>query len=822
MPEVKEIISKDAIMGIVSTDKAIQSTDKSLQNLIKTIEENNKVLNENKVSVDTLNKARENTVKTNKDIDTVGKQLANTEQKLKSLEDKRTKTIIKNQQALRDQKKEIQANIVLENKEAGTIEKLTAQNKKLITERSKLNLETTKGRKRLKEINDTLNKNNAFIKDNLDNLGKQKMSVGGYTEAIKGSLEQSGLLSNQLSILNRIQAVYNTLVQKSKKATEAETTAKVASTTATSLGTKALRIFKVALISTGIGAIVVALGSLVVFLTRTQEGFEKVTKVLNQVGAFFDVIIDRIARLGKGFFKWITGSKEGLDEMKDSFKGVNEEIEKEVKLSGELTKARFDLARAENDLIVTNAKRKRQIQELILLTRDEKVSFEERMKALKEANQIELDQLKDSEKIQKDRVANVLGVLNITQEQIDKIVEQGLKLEDVGISISKEEDRKEALEEIAKLYELQTQSLSRQRELLNRVNELQNKWNATIEKTKDRTGEVVNKMLEEFEKIDDAIEEVDLGELFADFDKENDEFIKTIDATSEAIERTRDRAINARILAAREGARSEEEFAARVMEINTRVLEDEVATLQRRLENKKLTDAERILLEQDLLDRQLELKLSQVEQEELLEERRRNAKYMTLAAVKEIFGQESAIGKAATAFQRAEAIKQNLISLGVITTKSAEAQAKSAAAAPFPFNIPLILGTIAQFVSIISLFKSAPKFKEGTKGKYNTPDTFWTSEKGAGIEWVEKAGKIIETTEPTLHTGSKNARVYSNQEVRKIKEHGGRTLNLGSLSSVIKLGNKDIVKEIRNIPQPIISDGKQVGFIKGTYIEKWL
>jgi hypothetical protein len=197
-----------------------------------------------------------------------------------------------------------------------------------------------------------------------------------------------------------------------------------------------------------------------------------------------------------------------------------------------------------------------------------------------------------------------------------------------------------------------------------------------------------------------------------------------------------------------------------------------------------------------------------------IERRRVEIRQSSADSIRAILGQESTIGKLATAAQRIEALKQMGISMGIITSKSAEAQARAAAAYPPPFNIPFILMAIAQFVGIIGLFKKAKKFKLGTGGKFNTPDTFETSEPGAGIEAVEKDGKVTITKKPTIFTGMKGARVYSNPELRKLAQ-SSMSINtdikgISELRNDINNGNKMIAQTIRSKPTFVFDKSNRV------------
>jgi hypothetical protein len=46
-----------------------------------------------------------------------------------------------------------------------------------------------------------LDKNNAKIRQNSDQLKKQKLNVGNYTDSVKDAVNQSGLFSSQLATI---------------------------------------------------------------------------------------------------------------------------------------------------------------------------------------------------------------------------------------------------------------------------------------------------------------------------------------------------------------------------------------------------------------------------------------------------------------------------------------------------------------------------------------------------------------------------------------------------------------------------------------------
>lgn len=85
---------------------------------------------------------------------------------------------------------------------ATSIEGLTRQNKELREERKKLDTTTAEGSKRIREINELLDKNNKIIKDNSSAIEKQRLNVGNYKEDVVKAIEETkvfGVSVNDLS-----------------------------------------------------------------------------------------------------------------------------------------------------------------------------------------------------------------------------------------------------------------------------------------------------------------------------------------------------------------------------------------------------------------------------------------------------------------------------------------------------------------------------------------------------------------------------------------------------------------------------------------------
>ena len=130
---------------------------------------------------------------------------------LKLATDEEVKGKLRLQKVNAEQRKSLKAEIILNDKLAGTEEKLLAANTKLRIERSKLNLDTKKGTTELKRINAELDKNNARIRESGDAMKKQSLNVGNYGGAISkltGLLKRLGLAFGVFQLIKKSFSVF--------------------------------------------------------------------------------------------------------------------------------------------------------------------------------------------------------------------------------------------------------------------------------------------------------------------------------------------------------------------------------------------------------------------------------------------------------------------------------------------------------------------------------------------------------------------------------------------------------------------------------------
>lgn len=194
-------------------------------------------------------------------------------------------------------------------------------------------------------------------------------------------------------------------------------TAQKAAAVGTNLLTTAFKLLRVAIIATGIGALIVALGTLYNYFTRTQGGVEKLNVAMAQVGAVIDVILDRVAMLGKALVQVFSGDLKGAaDTAKGALVGIGEELTEETRRAGELRKALNEIEKQEAGLRARRAAEKVEIAELRRLANDTSKSYEERIKAQEEANRIAIKTAEDEKRIGEARIANILAVNKGTKE----------------------------------------------------------------------------------------------------------------------------------------------------------------------------------------------------------------------------------------------------------------------------------------------------------------------------------------------------------------------------------------------------------------------
>ena len=204
---------------------------------------------------------------------------------------------------------------------------------------------------------------------------------------------------------------------------------------------------KIGLISTGIGVFLIAIGSLVAWFKKSKEGAEKLETIFTKIGVTLSVIGERFVTLGSSLKNLFSGNfKQAGQDLKNTFKGVGDEIKREIDLTLNLKQATKELGKSTKDLTIETVKRKTELNALNRIARDTNKTEQERIEAQEKAGQIEADlfgkrQANATEELRilKERMSMKGDDMKQSKADLDKQAELELKLitlEAEGIELS--------------------------------------------------------------------------------------------------------------------------------------------------------------------------------------------------------------------------------------------------------------------------------------------------------------------------------------------------------------------------------------------------
>ena len=150
-------------------------------------------------------------------------------------------------------------------------------------------------------------------------IGNNQVDVGNYRQAILDAIGANSDLGASLNSLTNgfttlkdklalVKAPFENYVKYGKLS--GPTMEQMSN--ATNKSATSLKILRGAVISTGIGALVVALGSLIAYFTSTQEGIDKVNKVLTPLKVLFQTLWGVVQNVGKALVEAFTHPKQLL------------------------------------------------------------------------------------------------------------------------------------------------------------------------------------------------------------------------------------------------------------------------------------------------------------------------------------------------------------------------------------------------------------------------------------------------------------------------------------------------------------------------------
>jgi len=391
--------------------------------------------------------------KANKDLAAEQKALAKAGQENSKVYIENATQIEKNNQQINEATSSRKNLIQTLGAEDNSIKALTVRNAELRKERDKVNTSTEAGRKRIGEINLELDKNNKVIKDNSDNLGQQKINIGNYKSAI------DAIIPGFSGFADGIRA----------------TTKAGLSFIATPLGAI-------------IAAIALALSTVISYLKGSEEGMDTLAKVSAQLGAVWDVLTGRLIQIGKGLVEFFSGDfDKGVETLTGAFKGLGDEMEREVQLAGELAEIFDQLEERELSQSLRLSEVANQIKLLTIASKNRSLTEEERSAKLTEALDLEKKLNKENLEIQEQRIEATARDIQRKFSQFALEKQVGESAIDFAKRIAANEEivfdvRKELTAELIKYNGISNESATIQEKLINQQDAINEKYDARIAK----------------------------------------------------------------------------------------------------------------------------------------------------------------------------------------------------------------------------------------------------------------------------------------------------------------------------------------------------
>ena len=414
--------------------------------------------------------------------------------------------------AIRILNKEIQNNIKIEQQQTGSLVAMRAELLNLTTAYDRLS-KTERESEAGKKMADDIKTLSQELKGAEEETGRFYRNVGNYTESILKATEANIPFINEIhnmtssfgpigKYLSGIKSELSDVILQYKEGSvsaNAMSGAQRAAAISSNLLSTALKILKVALIATGIGAIVVLLGSLVAWMTKTQKGTEFLSNVMASFGAIVNVLIDRVAKFGGALVKLFSGDFSGAwNDMKDSAKGLGEEITNDAKQAWALNDAMQQLEKQETMLTMKRAASRAEIEKMKLIADDTTKTLKERTVAAQKAYDMENELQKESIDIGKKKLANLLGQVELTDE-VNELISQMAQgaitadeaISKLGISESTVDDLKEFAQVFSDVAQKEMETYTRNKETQNKINSMKKEAADKAKVAKEKEIEVI-------------------------------------------------------------------------------------------------------------------------------------------------------------------------------------------------------------------------------------------------------------------------------------------------------------------------------------------
>ncbi len=380
--------------------------------------------------------------------------------------------------------------------------------------------------KQMKAVSDELKKQEGAVGDN-------RRSVGGYTTALNLFGEKFKLFGVDL----------NSIKDKLKATKEGFDTAK-----------SGFSSFDGIIKTSAIGVLLTIVTSLIAVFSKFEPVVEKVEQAFAGLKAAFDVFVGALIEFGNGYLKVIVGyfnglyeimqglgkfmtgdfsagieqmsnsmngAIEGINQMRGAFDGVGGAMASAAQEAAALT-ARFqELEDAERALIVSNAEAAKNIDQLILKSKNRTLSEKERLGFLAQASKIEREQYAEQKRIAEEgyQIAFEQARLKtkLSKDELNQLI-----LNTGNEEVLSKKRLSLGDDELKKLAELQAAKINLESESINVEEKITNRRDALIQQGIENRAKEVAELEKATKKLNDMFKS-----LLDDFDKQADEQTKS-------------------------------------------------------------------------------------------------------------------------------------------------------------------------------------------------------------------------------------------------------------------------------------------------------
>lgn len=320
------------------------------------------------------------------------------------------------------------------NEEVKTIKEARDQNKLLNKLRNETNTTTEQGVKELKALNDALDSNNEYIKENADQYLKQKINIGNYTDSIKDAIINGDNLGDSL-------------IETGK-------------------GFVGLAKSSLLFLATPIGLVVAALGAAFLLvknaMNRSEEATNKITKVFSAFSGIVNKLLSALEPLGDFlidgivvYFELVGEAAEkalsvvsdalsflGFEDASKAVDSFSESMKEGIKQSQALADAEAKLTKVQREAQKVQLDYQKDAEKLRQIRDDENLSIKERMKANEELGVVLRNQLASELEIAEQAliVANLrIKAEGETKDALDRQAEALTTISDIQERITGQE-----------------------------------------------------------------------------------------------------------------------------------------------------------------------------------------------------------------------------------------------------------------------------------------------------------------------------------------------------------------------------------------------